>query len=609
MVAHLDKIAVNIGDVLSAGQQIGTQGITGRATGPHVSTHINALNGGDSPAVLRAVENAFVKGTVVQSATQAARSGAAPAAATPALQSLDVAAPSLVAYTEAVRGLGSAMERVRALVAALTEARTAAAFEAIAKAAFPQVQLEGYQDSLAEAQLTYEAIAVSAADAFNPERTALAVQANVQVARSATELAQIQTEVAKRENLSAAEKKKLIEQTTKAQADYVAGVREAERIQSSALGVKQAGELLKALKEGTKATYDEITAVTLRNKLELQGLSPERVQAELNKVQIQKDTEATLKNINELLTIQLNKRDELATKIAAAAPADQAALNEQLRAALATIATLQAQLAALPTATTDRMAAEDARATALTPSTNPRDIVQKRINDLTREAAALTNLGNMAVTVADGIGSAFSTSFKGIIDGSMTARQAMGNFFQSLADMFLEMATQMIAKMIMMAVLNQVLGVLPGFSGGGVFGGGAGLSSGFSGTGSAVGGWNFFADGGAFAQNGIIPFANGGIVNSPTMFKFAKGGAMSTGVMGEAGPEAIMPLSRGANGKLGVLNMGGDGGGTTNVTVNVDASGSKAQGDTSKSEQLGRAVSQAVQDELLRQKRPGGLLA
>jgi hypothetical protein len=45
------------------------------------------------------------------------------------------------------------------------------------------------------------------------------------------------------------------------------------------------------------------------------------------------------------------------------------------------------------------------------------------------------------------------------------------------------------------------------------------------------------------------------------------------------------------------------------VVVNVDAKGTSAQGDNGKSEQLGRAITQAVQNELIRQKRPGGLLA
>ena len=76
--------------------------------------------------------------------------------------------------------------------------------------------------------------------------------------------------------------------------------------------------------------------------------------------------------------------------------------------------------------------------------------------------------------------------------------------------------------------------------------------------------------------------------------------------MGEAGPEAIMPLRRGPNGRLGVESSGG---GTTNVNVNVDASGSSVQGDSSQASQLGKAIGAAVQSEILKQKRPGGLLA
>jgi lambda family phage tail tape measure protein len=68
------------------------------------------------------------------------------------------------------------------------------------------------------------------------------------------------------------------------------------------------------------------------------------------------------------------------------------------------------------------------------------------------------------------------------------------------------------------------------------------------------------ANGGTFA-NGIATFANGGtfsnsIVSSPTLFKFADGGTTRTGLMGEAGPEAIMPLKRGSDGSLGVQATG-----------------------------------------------------
>ena len=77
------------------------------------------------------------------------------------------------------------------------------------------------------------------------------------------------------------------------------------------------------------------------------------------------------------------------------------------------------------------------------------------------------------------------------------------------------------------------------------------------------------------------------------------------GLMGEAGPEAVMPLKRGSNGKLGVESSGGVG----NIVVNVDASNSSVQGDSARSEQFGRALASVIQSEIITQQRPGGLLA
>ncbi|MAC81254.1 MAG: phage tail protein [Rhodobacteraceae bacterium] len=71
-----------------------------------------------------------------------------------------------------------------------------------------------------------------------------------------------------------------------------------------------------------------------------------------------------------------------------------------------------------------------------------------------------------------------------------------------------------------------------------------------------------FAKGGAFAGGRVTPFASGGVVSSP--MGFAMRGGM--GLMGEAGPEAIMPLARGPDGKLGVR---GGGGGAVNVVMNI----------------------------------------
>ena len=73
-----------------------------------------------------------------------------------------------------------------------------------------------------------------------------------------------------------------------------------------------------------------------------------------------------------------------------------------------------------------------------------------------------------------------------------------------------------------------------------------------------------FANGGAFVQGRVMPFAKGGVVSQPTHFPMRG----ATGLMGEAGPEAIMPLRRGADGRLGVAAAGG-GSRAVNVTVNV----------------------------------------
>ncbi|MEL7514938.1 MAG: phage tail tape measure protein [Pseudomonadota bacterium] len=72
-----------------------------------------------------------------------------------------------------------------------------------------------------------------------------------------------------------------------------------------------------------------------------------------------------------------------------------------------------------------------------------------------------------------------------------------------------------------------------------------------------------FADGAPFSQGRVMPFASGGVVSSTTPFGMRGG----MGIMGEAGPEAIMPLARGPDGKLGVL--AGGGGGTPTVVMNI----------------------------------------
>lgn len=201
-------------------------------------------------------------------------------------------------------------------------------------------------------------------------------------------------------------------------------------------------------------------------------------------------------------------------------------------------------------------------------------------------------------SLSENISTLAQNAFKGLEDAIVSLTMTGKFSFKDFSLSVIEDLTRMVTRMLILApILQFIQSLIPG-------GAGAGLS----GTGALSGGWQqyaggIFANGGTFA-NGIQPFAAGGVVSSPTLFKFANGGAGRLGLMGEAGPEAIMPLRRGRDGKLGVA-----GGGGTSVVVNVDAKGTSAQGDTGRGEQLGRAISQAVQAELVKQRRPGGLLA
>ena len=106
------------------------------------------------------------------------------------------------------------------------------------------------------------------------------------------------------------------------------------------------------------------------------------------------------------------------------------------------------------------------------------------------------------------------------------------------------------------------------------------------------------AKGAAFDSNSVRAFAKGGIVNTPTNFRFADGGSFRTGLMGEAGPEAIMPLTRDGQGRLGVRYEGREAPqsrGTTNVaTNNISVTVNSPKGDPAEIRRSGAAVARQV---------------
>ena len=203
------------------------------------------------------------------------------------------------------------------------------------------------------------------------------------------------------------------------------------------------------------------------------------------------------------------------------------------------------------------------------------------------------NLANVAV-------SAFSRMGDTLAEFVTTGKANFADFAKSLL-------SDLTKVFMRFALFNAIAGIFPGM----------GKFLGVAGNGAVIGGKGgppttmpdsvslMAANGMAFAKNKIVPYAKGGIVSRPTLFQYANGGSGRFGLMGEAGPEAIMPLRRGPNGKLGVEASGGVG----NVVVNVDAQGTSVQGNQPNAKALGSAIGAAVQAELIKQKRPGGLLS
>ena len=107
-------------------------------------------------------------------------------------------------------------------------------------------------------------------------------------------------------------------------------------------------------------------------------------------------------------------------------------------------------------------------------------------------------------------------------------------------------------------------------------------------------------------QRSLLQFGVNSFLGAIGIPGFANGGRPPVGrasIVGEKGPELFVPD------RAGTIIPNNELGGSTNVVVNVDASGSAVEGDEDRGRELGRLISVAVQSEIVQKKRPGGLLA
>lgn len=142
----------------------------------------------------------------------------------------------------------------------------------------------------------------------------------------------------------------------------------------------------------------------------------------------------------------------------------------------------------------------------------------------------------LEIELADRAGKRFASSI-GAFEGLAFKGKGLGDTFKSLA---LSLSQSVLKAAF--APLNAGIGSLV--------------------SGALKGGLGF-ANGGAFQRGSVVPFAAGGVISSPMTFPLAGG---LTGLAGERGAEAIMPLARGRDGKLGVA-MAGQGG--PGITINI----------------------------------------
>jgi tape measure domain-containing protein len=300
-------------------------------------------------------------------------------------------------------------------------------------------------------------------------------------------------------------------------------------------------------------------------QLQRSGLSPELAQQTAEREQTAKIETASL----------ILLRDQLKTKI------EEKGLNDKTKQGLTQI--LQT--------TESTLAAQQGKLDLMQQEAQQLEEVKQRYE----QYRAL--IDGTANAISGGLGSAFDLLIDGTENWGNSLRGIASGVLRDIAKQLVQIYAVQPATKGLQGLLGSLLG--GGGSAGAAAAAGAGASVFtaplLSGVPAITGA---FAKGGIMTDRGPLPlraYANGGIATGPQLALFGEG-RMN---------EAYVPLPDGR--RIPVAMQGGGGSNVVNVTVNAE--GSAVQGDSSRSEQLGQVVARAIQEEMIRQRRPGGLLA
>lgn len=166
----------------------------------------------------------------------------------------------------------------------------------------------------------------------------------------------------------------------------------------------------------------------------------------------------------------------------------------------------------------------------------------------------------------------FGNTVTGVFSRAVVNGRQFDDVIRSLGTRLTQLALQAALKPLESAVTSSLGGVLDKGIGS--------LTSALSGNLLSAS-----ASGNVVAGGAVRPFADGGVIAAPTYFPLGRG----TGLMGEKGAEAIMPLARGPDGRLGVQAAGG-GGASVNVTINARDAESFRRSEAQVAASLARAV-------------------